>query len=127
MGEEKAHRGLVPLMGPGLRHSSLHPTVCTDISYSFASSDHYLKKAAFINNRQIIEMNVLAFDCMFSGGFVHLGVSAVMWSGTLTSHPSPSGRGRERLCVCLLVARLVGSIVAFLLCHHIDLCEGPVS
>jgi len=114
-------------MGPKLRHSSVHLTVSTDISYSFASSNHYLKKAAFINNRQVIEMNFLAFDCMFSGGFVHLGVSAVMWSGTLTSHPSSSGSGRERLHVCLLVPRLVGSVVAFLLCHHIDLCERPVS
>lgn len=31
MGEEKVHCGLIPFIGPTLRHSSVHLTVSTDI------------------------------------------------------------------------------------------------
>lgn len=72
-------------------------------------------------------MNFLTFDYMFSRGFVRLGASAVTWSWTLTSRPSASGSHCETHRVCLLGARLIRSIVAFLLCHRIDLCERPVS
>lgn len=126
MGEEKVYCGLILFIGPKLRHSSVLLTVSTDIEYSLALFDHYFKKAACIINRQVIEMNFLAFDYMFSGGFLCLRAPAVTWSWTLTSHPSSRGsHGKGCVCVCER-ARGCLSIVAFLLCHRIDLCERPI-
>lgn len=73
-------------------------------------------------------MNFLACAYVFSGGFVHPVASAVAWSSMPSprpsgKHPSSSGGHRGRHHVCLLVARLVGFIVTFLLCHRIGLFE----
>lgn len=81
---------------------------------------HYLRKQLLLNNdRQVIEMNFLAFDYVFYWGFIRLclclldlGTFTSCWSG---KQPLSSGGNREKNYFCLLVARLFCSMVASLM------------